>query len=162
MWGIQMVVTVRSRPGTNHELSIDPTLNTSERGFPNFIMWIHSLVETILPISTFRWIITFCNSLDKFFGQNNPLIDQYLPCFCGGLPIKTCFLVPRSALGEDVGLHSFLEILRFFSIQLKPESFLKVWLLNLVEFCIQIYIIDFFGLRIPLKYCIRQYEFILW
>lgn len=145
MWDIQMIVTVRSRLGTKM-ITIDPTLNMCERGFPNFIMWIHSLVDTILPISTFRWIITFCNSLDKFFGQNNPLIDQYLPRFCGGLPLKIYFL----ALGENVGLLLFgnvklicdvlarsilkkmclgnLKVLpygdfTFFVIQLKPESF---------------------------------------
>lgn len=46
-----MIDMVRSRPGTKM-ITIDPTLNTFESGFPNFIMWIHSLVDTILPIST--------------------------------------------------------------------------------------------------------------
>lgn len=31
----------------------------------------------------------------------------------------------------------------FFVIQLKPESFLKAWLLNLVEFWLQVYKKDF-------------------
>lgn len=84
--------------------------------------------------------------------------------------LKTCFLVPRIALGENVGLHlfgnvklicdvlahSFLKKMclcnlkalpygdfTFFVIQLKPASFLKVKLLNLVGFCKKMYILDF-------------------
>lgn len=163
MWDIQMIVTVRSRLGTKM-ITIDPTLNMSERGFTNFIMWIHSLVDTILPISTFRWIITFCNSLDTFFNQNNPLIDQYLPRFCGGLPLKIYFL----ALGENVGLrlfrnvklignflaHSFLKKMWVGNLKVLPNGdftffndFTKTWkffkglIIKFSEFCIQVYII---------------------
>lgn len=95
----------------NHELSIDPTPNASEKGFPNFIMWIHSLVDTILPISTFRWIITFCNSLDKFFGQNNPF-NIYL-VFAESPPAKHVFWSQR-VLSEKMLDYIFSEMLSLF------------------------------------------------